>query len=82
MRSEVSEANGMWVLGQRDGTIFVRLPAALQRPISSCVCEWCRTHPEEQPMWDTMAIKAGKDGRRSDYTWTVHMPNAADAFKK
>lgn len=76
--------NGMQVRGLRGGTIFVRLPAELQATIeggseqdgwaNACCCEYCKRHPNERPMWDTLAIPA--DGKGN--TWTVHMPGGID----
>jgi hypothetical protein len=71
--------NGMTVLGRRDNTLFMRLPAELQTPCNGCSCPWCKAHPEAIPMWDTLAVAIQKSGAGSDTTWTCHMPNPLDA---
>lgn len=72
-------ANGMFVLGQRDGTLFVRLPVELQTPIDGCRCPYCTAHPDQPPMWDTLAISTAKPKPTCHHTWTVHMPDGCDA---
>lgn len=73
--------NGMKVLGRRNNTLYVRIPVWLQQPIDGCSCTYCKTHPKEPPMWDTLAIATGTENvRRNDHTWTVHMPDANDAI--
>jgi hypothetical protein len=54
------------------GTLFVKLPAELQRVIEGgCQCRHCKAAPGKVPMWDTLAIAANAEGR----TWTVHFPD-------
>ncbi len=50
-------------------TLFVKLPMALRRPCDGCFCEYCRNHPELEPMWDTLAMSPD-----SNHAWTVHYP--------
>lgn len=69
--------NGMRVLGRRGNTLFIRLPTELQTPIDLCRCPYCAAHPNEPPMWDTLAVAQGEVDR--DFTWTVHMPDCSDA---
>jgi hypothetical protein len=53
------------------GTLLVALPVALQRTIEGgCACPHCVAHPNETPMWDTLAI----DAKAQRHTWTVHYP--------
>lgn len=79
-----NELNGMKILGQRNGTIFVRLPKELQRPIDGCICSYCKEHPQEPPTWDTLALAVicnkNVSMKRNDTTFTVHMPDASDAY--
>ncbi len=79
--SRKNSTNGMSVLGRRNGVIFVRLPPELQAPIDSCICPYCKAHPDQPPMWDTLAV-AQEDTpcRRNGHTWTVHMPDWRDAI--
>jgi hypothetical protein len=56
------------------GTLFVALPAELQRTIEGgCQCLYCKDHPDKPPMWDTLAI----DAKAQRHTWTVHYPELA-----
>jgi hypothetical protein len=49
-------------------TMFIPLPTRLRRPITGgCECPFCKAHPHQQPMWDTLAT----DGKES---WTIHYP--------
>ena len=68
-------ANGMRVMGQRGGVVFMRLPPELQTPIDGCRCPYCAAHPDRPPMWDAVAVSTVK----LDHTWTVHMPDCRDA---
>jgi hypothetical protein len=66
--------NGMMVLGTIGDTIFVRLPPELQTPSlpgTPCRCPYCAAHPDETPMWDTLAVPTAGDR----HTATVHMPD-------
>ena len=53
-------------------TIFVALPRALWRTAldGRCGCSWCKAHPDQPAMWDTMVIDA--TGKRD--TSTCHYP--------
>ena len=56
---------------KRNGTYFVAIPAEAQLPIAGgCQCPHCKAHPEQQPMWDTLAI-----GADAPNAWTVHYPD-------
>jgi hypothetical protein len=59
------------MLETRKGTTFIRLPLSLQRPIADCQCPYCKGHPANPPMWDTLAT----DGETS---WTVHYPELSN----
>ena len=71
--------NGMKVLGRRGNTLWVRLPSELQRPCGTCSCPYCKAHPAEVPMWDTLAIPIAPPASSQDTTWTVHLPDPLDA---
>lgn len=52
-------------------TLFVALPVELQRTIEGgCSCPYCKSHPNQTPMWDTLAI----DAKAQRHTWIVHYP--------
>jgi hypothetical protein len=56
---------------RRNDTVFVALPIEAQRPIAGgCSCDWCKTHPDRTPMWDTLAVPADGKGAAQ----TVHFP--------
>ena len=58
---------------RRGNTIFVALPKAIQQPINGgCQCPYCKAHPNDYPMWDTLAICADD---KHGHTWTVHYPD-------
>jgi hypothetical protein len=53
-------------------TIFIPLPRLFQTEIKGgCNCDFCRSHPNEIPAWDTIAVDATGTNKR---TWTVHAP--------
>lgn len=55
---------------RKNETLFVPLPKTAQRKIEGgCRCPHCTAHPEQAPMWDTLALSTD-----SDFTWTVHYP--------
>ena len=59
----------------RKGTLFVRLPGNLQRPINGgCQCSHCKARPGSTPMWDTLAIDTATDRPVTVRAWTVHYP--------
>jgi hypothetical protein len=61
------------------GTLWVPLPSDLQEPIASeCDCQFCKTHPDAKPMWDTLALRADGTG----HTWTVHYPELTNGANK
>ncbi len=79
--SKTNLTNGLPVLGRRGNTVFIRLPDELQVVIEGgCKCPYCKEHPGVAAKWDTLAVGQEKptDGR-TDYTWTVHMPDPRDA---
>lgn len=76
MTNNDTNMNGSDVLGRRGNTIFVRLPRALWRECGTCACPTCKG---SVGYWDTLAIAATRTPGQADTTWTVHMPNAADA---
>lgn len=58
-------------------TLFVRLPANLQRACShGCECPWCREHPNTTPCWDALAVGPTGD------TWPVHFPDLEEQIRK
>jgi hypothetical protein len=66
----------MNVITRWEGAIYMRLPPDLQREITGgCECAYCKAHPDQTPMWDTMAISANNPNRDRDWTWTLHMPD-------
>lgn len=70
------EVANMTVIDTTDSTIFLRLPKELQRPSlpgSPCLCPYCVTHPDEPPMWDTLAVP--RHPKPGDLSWTVHHPD-------
>ena len=68
----------MTKLLQRDKTIFVALPYALQRAIpGGCQCPHCKADPLATPRWDTLAI----DADNPMHTWTVHYPELHNTYK-
>ena len=72
----------MPVIERRPGHVYMRLPAALQRPITGgCSCSFCRQHPDRTPAWDTLAITTRRPQQQSaDHAWTVHMPDPRRKF--
>jgi hypothetical protein len=69
---EPVSAQGWPVIQQLVDAVYVRLPKELQRPTGGCSCAYCKAHPKEVPMWDTLAIPLGPVRNRT--TWTVHAP--------
>ena len=64
-----------------DGTVYLRLPRELQRPIDGgCQCRVCRIAGVDQiARWDTLCIPGSDAGqahasRAHAETFTVHMP--------
>jgi spore germination protein YaaH len=52
-----------------DGTRIFRLPPELRAPVvGGCDCHYCKTHPDQIPQWDTLAVPA------VSHTYTVHHP--------
>ena len=69
---------------RRDASIFIPLPPAARRDIpGGCDCQWCLSHPECQPQWDTLSIatEAPKNGR-DEYAVTVHYPEICEDRKR
>jgi len=66
--------NGARVICRTETCAFVRLPESMQRPIDMCSCGYCKSHPNETPRWDTLAIGLKRPESGADYAWTVHMP--------
>lgn len=63
--------NGAKVM-RRGETIFTPLASQAKRLIpGGCQCDWCKSHPNETPMWDTLAIDATSEHSNA---WTVHYP--------
>ncbi len=60
-------------------TIFVALPAEARLPMmpALCSCAYCKSHPDQKPMWDTLAIGADAPEGRTDTAFTVHFPEFA-----
>ena len=53
-------------------TIFVALPKEAWRKIEGgCGCDFCKSHPELEPQWDTLVVDATGKSR---YTTTCHYP--------
>jgi hypothetical protein len=55
--------------------VYVRLPRALQQPTNGCSCPYCREHPDDPPMWDTLAIPLYPKQHPDAYAFTVHAPD-------
>lgn len=66
---KIPNLNGCEVYLGADGTLFIELPAELQRPIDRCCCRFCQG---TQPKWDMLAVNPN-----SRFTWTVHFPRKA-----
>ena len=66
--------NGARVIQRTETCVFVRLPESMQRPIDLCSCSYCKSHPNETPRWDTLAVGLKRPETGADYAWTVHMP--------
>jgi hypothetical protein len=50
----------MPVIARAYGAIYIRIPQDLQREKSDgCTCNYCRTHPDQPPMWDTLVVNNG-----------------------
>ena len=62
--------NGLTVK-RRGNTIFIPLPKSEQMPCDGCSCLYCKAHPGQVPMWDTVAVSVLSQSR---YTWVVHAP--------
>jgi len=63
--------NGATVIDRRDGTLYVRIPPELARPIEGgCSCSYCKAHPHQVPRWDCLAIPPDIGG----HAWTLHYP--------
>src|SRR6185295_12512323 len=71
--------NAMFVLGETERVIFVRIPPALSAHIDGCSCDYCKAHPDNPPAWDTLAIPKLQDTDAKDYgfTYTGHMPEVS-----
>jgi len=58
-----------------DGTRLLRIPRMLQEPmgvgIEQCSCDYCKTHPDHTPSWDTLAIPPITT-KHGFHCWTVH----------
>jgi hypothetical protein len=64
--------NGLQAHRRRD-TIFIALPVETRTRIAGgCQCSYCKTHLDEVPMWDTMAVSVNT---KENHTWTVHYPD-------
>lgn len=60
--------------------IFVALLPEAWRPIEGgCGCDYCKTHPDQTPMWDTLVVKPQppRKGYNNDFTSTCHYPEFA-----
>jgi hypothetical protein len=64
----MNDMNGITVKRIND-SIFIPLPASIQRPCPGCSCPWCTAHPQFEPAWDTCVVNP-----ESAHTWTVHWP--------
>jgi hypothetical protein len=54
-----------------DNVVYLRIPRELQRAAGVCECAYCKAHPNDPPMWDTLAVPT--DGKH-ERAFTVHMP--------
>jgi hypothetical protein len=61
-------------------TLFIPIPVELAAPIgNTCGCPYCKAHPDEEPMWDALAIAAKPNTKGGgEHTWTVHFPGLRD----
>lgn len=67
----------MKVIARAAGAVYMRLPPDLQRDCGGCSCDYCKVHPDEKPMWDTLAVPIENLMRTPslDWSWTLHMPD-------
>jgi len=70
--------NGLRVVRERN-TVFVPLPVEAQSPISGgCGCDFCKSHPDRKPMWDTLVLAdnptTARKRKQSDTTHVCHYP--------
>ena len=66
----------MPAIARAGGAVYLRLPRELRRPAGECSCDYCKAHPEEMPMWDTLVVGEKAPTRLvHDATWTVHLPD-------
>jgi hypothetical protein len=73
----------MPVIARFGGAIYLRLPQDLQRDCGGCSCDYCKAHPDERPMWDTLAVSIERTTRHErDWSWTIHMPDPPPEWRK
>ncbi len=65
---------GWPVIKQLKGAVYLRIPPELQQPTGGCSCQYCCAHPDEVPMWDTLAVPLQPTSHPHALTWTVHAP--------
>jgi hypothetical protein len=61
---------------RRNETIFVSLPRGAGSHIpGGCSCDYCKAHPEHEPMWDTLVIDTRPPSKKRRETTTLcHYP--------
>jgi hypothetical protein len=67
-------------LAKNKKTIFIALPSECWRPIEGgCGCDWCKSHPDQVPQWDTLVVNP-QPSKRPEYTSVCHYPEFSQPF--
>lgn len=56
-----------------DNTVWLRIPRPQPIP-GGCQCPYCKAHPEDVPLWDTLSIPTNYDNRTEANAHTIHAP--------
>jgi hypothetical protein len=69
---------GAAIIARTKLAVYVRIPRELQQQAldGKCDCLYCKSHPGETAMWDTLVVSTeAPPSRGRDYAWTVHLPD-------